>query len=515
MKLDYKQLRSIALNQFFQLGLIVLIALSVRLYKISNPVLDWHAFRQADTASVTRRFAQEGIDLAKPRYHDLSNIQSGQPNPEGYRMVEFPLVNGLIAVLIRTLPQLDLVIASRFISVLFSLGTLLSLYWLTKQISNRVMANLSALFFALIPYSIFYSRVILPEPAMLCFSTLSLAAFVYFLKTRNNWAWIGSLISLALAALLKPFALFLAPVYLVLALCYQPHQPNPLKQIKLWLYPAISIAPLLIWRDWIKKFPSGIPVSDWLFNSNQIRFKPAWFRWLFYERLAKLILGFVGLIWLPINFSKIDKVFWILVGWAGGLLAYLSIIATGNVQHDYYQVLAIPALCLASGRGVYLAQRHFSKKIDNLLTKLKLPLHLCVRKKQPSLFEQTKISSLISWLLILVIFLTQLFFSWRVVKSYYQINHYDYLKAGQAVNKLLPPDAKVIAPANGDTMFLFQTKRNGWPLGVEIEDKIEEGATHYATVNYDNVAQDLEKKYITVKKTTDYLILDLTQTKNE
>jgi hypothetical protein len=510
MSISWQQIKQVMRHQLVQLGLIVLLALGLRLYKITNPILDWHAFRQADTAAVTRHYVKNGIDLTKPRYHDLSNIQSGQPNPEGYRMVEFPLVNGMTALLIRALPQLDLVITSRFISVLFSLGTLLSLYWFTRQVGNRIIANLASLFFAIIPYAVFYSRVILPEPAMLFFSTLSLASFAAYTKTKNNWSWLISLVGLSLACLLKPFVIFLAPVYLTLILV---NNQQLLKQIKTWVHPILAIIPLVLWRNWIKQFPSGIPASDWLFNSNKIRFRPAWFRWLFFERLTKLILGFAGLIWLPFNFLEINKLFWILLSWAGGLFTYLAVIATGNVQHDYYQVLLIPAVCLAAARGVSMAQTWLEKRAASLIKKLGFPTRLHLPQSQPSLFGRLKIASLISYLIIGLVIIVQLVLSWQQVKNYYQINHRDYLKAGQAVDKLLPAEAKVIAPANGDTMFLFQTNRRGWPLGVDIKDKINQGATHYVTVNDDNVAQDLEEKYATVKKTSDYLILDLTQPK--
>src|SRR3989304_3474290 len=83
------------------LVMLVFAALVVRLYRITNPAADWHAFRQADTASVTREYIKHGVDWQRPTYHDLSNIQSGQDNPLGYRMVEFPLVNGSLALLLR------------------------------------------------------------------------------------------------------------------------------------------------------------------------------------------------------------------------------------------------------------------------------------------------------------------------------------------------------------------------------------------------------------------------------
>src|SRR5688572_9428886 len=96
---------------------IVVLALIVRLYKVTSEPLDWHAFRQADTASVTREYVKHGIDLLRPHYHDLSNIQSGEDNLEGYRMVEFPLVNAVTAVPVKYLGW-PLVATSRGISAL-------------------------------------------------------------------------------------------------------------------------------------------------------------------------------------------------------------------------------------------------------------------------------------------------------------------------------------------------------------------------------------------------------------
>lgn len=72
------------------LSVLVLLAFVPRLRGISSQPTDWHAFRQSDTASVTREYVKHGIDLLHPKYQDHSNIQSGKENPEGYRMVEFP-----------------------------------------------------------------------------------------------------------------------------------------------------------------------------------------------------------------------------------------------------------------------------------------------------------------------------------------------------------------------------------------------------------------------------------------
>lgn len=491
MKLNRQQLVKILSNRRVQLLLVVLIGFWLRLYKINNPILDWHSFRQADTASVTHRYREEGIDLLQPKYHDLSNIQSGMENPEGYRMVEFPIINGILALVLRWLPQADLVITSRFASVLASVGTLIFFYWFLKSLLTHRLAIVSTTLLSILPFSVYYSRVVLPEPFVLLFATGSLAFFLAHLKKKKMIYWWSSLLMLALAFLLKPFVLFQAPLYLCLLYHYQP---KFYKKIKTYLFAMLAITPLLLWRYWIRNYPEGIPASDWLFNQDGIRLRPAWFRWLFWERFSVLIGGFVAPVLVILNFTKSDKALRILISWWSGLLAYLVVFATGNVRHDYYQVLLLPCLALTFSRGLLLGR-------DLLVTALKK--------------REIKYAAQVSSLTAVLIVMVMIFFGWQRVKGFYNVNNWEYLHTGEEVDQILPKDAKVIAPAMGDTMFLFQTRRSGWPIGFNISEKIEAGATHYVSTSYDDEARELEEKYLTIKKTSEFILIDLTTKKPE
>jgi len=234
-----------------QVLLLILLTLIPRLYRINNPIADWHAFRQADTASVTREYVKNGINLLEPHYHDLSNIQSGHENLAGYRMVEFPLINGLIAGVLRLIPALPLVLTSRIFSVLASLGTVYFLYNFTKLLTkNDKLANFVGLAFALIPYNIYYSRVVLPEPFLLLFSTGSLYFFLQAIKTKQIYTnpsfWLSAML-LGLAILLKPFVVFLIPIYLVLYF-----QNQPIKKLFSWSWIAFGLIALLPF--WYNRF---------------------------------------------------------------------------------------------------------------------------------------------------------------------------------------------------------------------------------------------------------------------
>lgn len=463
---------------------IVVIAVLFRLYRINYPLLDWHSFRQVDTASVTREYVKNGIDILHPRYHDLSNIQSGRDNLEGYRMVEFPFINGMIAAILTAFPILPLVETSRAVSIAFSIGTLVSLFYLTKSLSGSRVAYGSALLFAILPYSVYYSRVILPEPAMLFFSTFSIYAFDRWLIGNERRWWAMSAISLALALLLKPFVAFLGPVY-VAFLYIRAKKKWYVRWPWLVAYALVSFAPMLWWRSWILYFPSGIPASDWLLNGNNIRFRPAWFRWLAYERFTKLILGYFGILTLPLAFIKkgsdrlIYFVWWVSIG------LFFTVFATGNVQHDYYQIIAIPIVSMTYAKGL-------SYLFDIL---------------------EKKYSHFLGFFVICSVVAISTIASWYHLRGWFNVNHWEYVKAGQVADERLPATARVIAPAFGDTGFLFQTNRTGWPIGFEIDDKIAAGATHYVTTSFDDEAKQLKEVYFIVVETDEYLILDLTKEK--
>ena len=475
--------------------LILLLAFMLRLYRLDYPLLDWHSFRQADTASVTREYLKAGhVDLWRPQYHDLSSIQSGSANLQGYRMVEFPIINGLIAQFLLISQSLnfnfDLVIVSRLFSIFASLMAIYALYRLVKILDRQALALLAAFVYAVLPYAVYYGRAVLPEPFMLSFSLISLWQWAAFCqldsqeqakkKVKLIFHYLLTLISLALAALLKPFVVFLAPVYLAIAWYFWG--TALFKKWQVYVLPVLAFIPVLIWRDWIKNFPEGIPVSDWLFNQNQIRLRPAWWRWLFYERLIKLFLGFSGVILLFANLWQLKKTTVIYAAWWFSIFCYLVVLASGNIQHDYYQNLLIPIVALSIARGSLILRQKLTKP-------------------------------LVSSLLLLLIFSSSIFLSAQAVKGFFNVNLWEYQEAGQAVDRLTPADALVIAPAMGDTAFLFQTNRRGWPIGSHIEDKIAQGATIYVSINDDRERRTLAEQYQTLAVGERYLILDLSQKK--
>lgn len=476
----------------FLLSIIFLTAVFLRLYGLTNPIADWHSWRQADTAAVARNFFKFGFDPLRPRYDDLSNIQSGKDNPQGWRMVEFPLYQAFGVGLHAVVPSLSIEISLRLVAVLVSAGTAILLAMLVAQMVNRTTGMIAGFLYATAPYSVYYGRTILPDGFMVFWGVASL--FCLFQmgemehKGKMSWAWlvIGGIAG-AIALLAKPVAAFLlVPIpYLIL----RKYSFSLSFFIRLFVYSLISLLPLLWWRGWIMQFPEGIPVYTWLFNDGNIRFKGAWFYWLFAKRLGELILGFWGLIPLGIGLavSSTKKEGWFFRIWLFGSLLYLIIIARGNVQHDYYQQLIIPIVVIYVAKGIaFLISAH----------------------------ERFNRGAGISVALSSIIFM--LAFSWYTVRTYYWINRPEIVEAGKLADQILPKNAKVIASYNGDTTFLYQINRQGWPLGFDIDQKIKMGATAYVTISptdNDGETRALASRFTVLVRNDRFAIIDLTKPK--
>ena len=103
--------------------------------------------------------------------------------------------------------------------------------------------------------------------------------------------------------------------------------------------------------------------------------------------------------------------------------------------------------------------------------------------------------------------------SWYQIKEFYKIDHPEIITAGEAVNRFTPKDALIIAPYNGDTAFLYQTKRWGWPVVDDsFENIIKLGANFYVSVNLGSAdTKYVEGRYKTLEKTSQYILVDLTK----
>ncbi len=469
-------------RELIGLFLILILGLFLRIWKIDSPIADWHSWRQADTAAVTRNFIKEGFNPLIPRYDDMSgSSDSFVLNPLRYRFVEFPLYNIFVYPFYLFFGIDDKY--HRLVSALFSMGTCVFLYFLVRKYSGRFVAFISSLTFAILPFNVFFSRTTLPEPTFIFFA-LGMMYFVseWLEKKKQKFFLLGFLFT-PLAFLMKPWAFFfyLPLLYLVI---------KEKRLLKFLIFSIIAILPFVLWRLWILQHPEGIPASSWLMNGDGIRFRPAFWWWIVSERMGREILGatgmvlfFLGLILKPKNGNYFLH-FWVL-----SIFLYFIVFATGNVRHNYYQVLFVPVA------SIFLA------------------LGLSALIKGESLF----VPRIFAILTAIFLYVLAIFFGYKQVIEFYKINNPVIVEAGKRLDKIAPIDAIVLAPYNGDTAFLYQTNRSGWAfVPTSTKDLIADyGVNYYVSTNYDDKTNWVLRHFYAIEQNPRFVIVDLTKLKKD
>lgn len=491
-------------TEFFLLTLIILGAFVVRLYKFNSPIADWHSWRQSDTSAVSRNFVKDGFDIPHPHFDDLSNVGSGFDNPKGYRFVEFPIYNIAQAGMSKFIGFFTLEEWGRLISIFSSLLSIIFLFLIVSKYKSITAGLLSAFFYAFLPYNIFFNRTILPDTSMI----MAVLGGIYFFdkwaehvilsqaqldeesrsfaSLRMTVIFLLSILFTATSFLLKPYALFFTLP--IIYLTFKHFGFWFFKKWQLWIFVILTLLPLVFWRYWIQQFPEGIPVSDWLFNGGNVRFKPSYFQWVFGDRIGRLILGYWGLPFFILGFlalaqKKISKSHLLFfLSFILSSLLYVTIIARGNLQHDYYQILIIPSIVIFLALGadflISASKEYFNK--------------------------------IICYLIFIFCIAFMFLFGWYFVRDFFNINNPSIIIAGEAIDRLTPKNAKIIAPYDGDTSFLYQTKRQGWAsFEKSLPEMVELGADYLVLLNTKKEDYQIGKTYKIVSVKPEYILFDL------
>jgi 4-amino-4-deoxy-L-arabinose transferase-like glycosyltransferase len=401
-------------------------------------------------------------------------------------MVELPIYNAIHALLFSKIGIFNLEIWGRLLTIFSALVTSTFLYLIGKRLMGKAGGFLTAFFYLFIPFNIYFTRVILPDPMGVTFGVISLWAFLKFVDDDSHPFLYVSAIFMALALLIKPYlAFYLFPIGYLAINRYglKSILRNKSLLVKASIFLLISAAPFLIWRTWIGRYPEGIPFYEWAFNGDGIRFRPSFWFWIFGERLGHLILGSFGLIPFVFGVMNTKVKNWFVHTFLLGAFFYVVIVATANVRHDYYQILIIPAISLALSSGfIFLWDNTF--------------------------FNKT-LSRIVAIFSVMVMLIT----GFSLIKDNFNVNHPEIVEIGKRVDEITPKGALIVAPYNGDTAFLYQTNRSGWPAVDDSIDKIiARGADYYVSLDLGSSdTKTIEARFKTVEKTNRYIIIDLSK----
>jgi len=326
--------------KWISLAVILLIALGLRLRGISNPLLDDQAWRQADTASMATHMMGHLLDFPSVFIPKLNYDGVIPQNVE----LEFPFLPYLLAWTWTLLGWSD--IWGRLWSVVLSLITVAGIYDLGRNMFSERAGLFAAAIYSLMPLSIYYGRVVMPEPMAQAWSIWALAMIWRWRvaeEKRGIWK-IAFLMAGAVLAKLPQLMLF--PVALLLG--FWPLNHRRLRQ--LIHYSLIVLIPPIVYYLWVhfnvassSQFVSGILTGQVANSSN-----------LDWDILTKNIQrGFTGIVLVLFGIGMIRLCFFqsptriALITWAVICFLYIGVVCA-RIPLDYYLVPVLPLTALLS-----------------------------------------------------------------------------------------------------------------------------------------------------------------------
>ncbi len=347
------------------LGLIIVLGIAVRLYRIDGPFSDYHQYRQFDTAALARNLAEDSLNVFYPQV-------DWRGNSAGYVEVEFQAYTWMVAALYRVFGVHEWL--ARLLNILFYACTALLLHHLTRVVFGRTAALFAAGFYSILPLAYFVSHTFQPDTFMvLC--TLAGIYYFWMWTEEGSLKWLAvSALAIAISALIKPFCLYVAIP--LLYLCWRKFGWRFLAKPVLWVYAVAVALPMAFWFIHAYHLWTVYGNTFGIFGG---RLRGAYLggntpRGPLLHNLATRLLWIiatpVGLLLLLVGFCvKPPSRNYVFHWWALGFLATVPMLPAGQSAHNYYQLPLVLIVAPAMAYGlVKLADRlSFSWQISALV----------------------------------------------------------------------------------------------------------------------------------------------------
>jgi hypothetical protein len=339
------------------------LGLVLRFVNFTAPPFDAHHFRQTETLFTIDAFYKQGIDLLHPRTN-----YTGYP---GTLVLEFPIFQAFVALLYRVFgPHFEVL---RALNILFGAATGFLLFKLTRRLLDPVTAWLAVLIYWLSPLNITYQRSMLIDPAGVTLALLAFYQLLFLLPAEQTpprtqtdspqpafWRWAVFFVATLLTALMK--ALYLWPAVLLIAdRFFRRRCKLDARMVFIGAVFAIAGAFFIVWNvhathvNDLSPFTRGTRPTSHLGISALLDLH---FYRVMLRTYPKSWLGLAGLLLYPFGFvaawrERQDRVR------ANALLllllippTYLLAFASINTPHNYYQLIIVPFLSIASATGL-------------------------------------------------------------------------------------------------------------------------------------------------------------------
>lgn len=422
------------------LTILLLIGVSLRVYKINTPLADFQSFRQTEVALEAKQLIKNNF-LVENR--------------------KIPLYNLTTAALYVKTHTVTLEMWGRIISILSSLVIIGLIYYFCLKEIGRVGALFGALFYTMFPFVVFFSRTYLPQNPALAMALLSIFS-LYLVKDKEDLKKILLYTSLFVSSLLFCVGLFLdgSIIFYILPILYiflAKYRKNLYKQPLFYLYLFIAFIPFALSGVYQTKIPPFTVNLDL-------------FRWVFYDQLVGVMLGGFAIFFLILGIIRKQKSFFSYTLLLTAVFYLVIIEGIGNSAFEYRQIILLPITAFFIGSGI------------------EFPL-IAPRKKM--------LSPILSRTIVFFLIVASILFSYMHVKDYYTISN-ELPQIAQIIKTFTKPEDTLVLDKNGDSTLLYLSDRRGTGRKhSEIPDLQSEGFDYLVTFNQE-YTDYLKKQYQTV-----------------
>jgi len=427
----------------FLLLLTLVLGLSLRIWHLDIPLLEFVPSRQIQTAEITANLSKNNFNVFLPEVNYY-----GRDNDK-YFLIEFPAYNLVVSGLdqITGIKEIN----GRIVSVVFYFIASLLLYALVRDLIDRKTALASLFFFSISPLNVLTSRSFLPEEMMIASCLAALYLLYIWSKNKKPYLFTISLLFFSLALILKITSF----LFLLLPIVYLIHRGSKTNWIKKTLvYIFVSIVPSILWiyhaakisKNLTTESASIFDISNW-FGIN-IFFDPKYYSNIFgiEYNLVLLPLGiFLFLIGIVsvLNFKR-NKSF--LVLWFVSTILYFLVFNKHTMTHEYYH---LPILLIGSifvGVGIV-------KVVENL---------------KVGAFFKVIVASAICLLLLVSSYLSLSQKAYRPIERFRSV-----VSLGRTVESITGENDLIIGLMDSGPAVVHYANRKGWGLETDVEKAIE------------------------------------------
>ena len=337
-----KNIEKINLNAFlFYLSLAFSFALFIKF--IHCPILEYHGFRQTQTA-ISSYYLINNLSLDSILNYETPVL--GYPYSIPF---EFPIYQ-VICALLTQIVKLDLSVAGRLVSYVFTIASLYPIYLISKKIKDDInLFYIIGILFVCSPLYIFWGKTFMIETITLFFGLMFLANFIEYLCSGKNINLFNLFLFSLLCGLSKITTLFgfciVAGIYFLYQ-CFK-NRINVKQIVSVVLGMLVSLIISYLWvhySDVVKLLnPIAYPLTSknlafWNYGTLQQRFSLDFYKVIFTRMLPDILGSFVIFILAVIASFKTSKAnFKIAYLCLGAFFGVLIVFTNLHYVHNYYQ----------------------------------------------------------------------------------------------------------------------------------------------------------------------------------